>query len=269
MSSDRGDEKLMEDNTKDVKKESEYTGICGPCKWFKADPCHRWQFAFFLLFGCLDFIWLIMFFTSPTVGFVMAGICAIIMSLYGANHFRILLGLKEEVDKMAKLNKSFRAENAALKIEVNKLENARKQLTGVEASLKESNKKLKDNLTKFRQLDENLKKLGGQNIAGLERLQEQSQKVMGKWKESLIQHEKSILQKVYDRFEGDDGNLDMSKDEFKKFVAALPDSYQQRMRDSGKTFEDFAGDDGQLDIDELRNLLNEFAEGVASEGGSQ
>ncbi len=100
---------------------------------------------------------------------------------------------------MSRLNREFRAENAALKQEVDKLSRAREQLQGVEADLKESNIKLKENLAKFKQLDENLKGLTGSNIDGLEQLQEQSKAVMDRWNESLIKHEKAILNKVYDQ----------------------------------------------------------------------
>merc|ERR1712154_406211 len=103
----------------------------------------------------------LMFITSAggSTAYILAGVAAVVMSGYGANHFRILLGLKEQVDKMASLNREFRVENAALQQEVDKLKRARVQLSSVEAGLKESNRKLKENVEKFRQLDNNLKKL--------------------------------------------------------------------------------------------------------------
>lgn len=135
-----------------------------PFKWFMESPLKRYPFAVFILFGALTFLWLILYFTSGETGFVMAGIAAIIMSIYGANHFRILLGLKAEVDKMSRLNNDFRTENASLKTEVDKLSKARIQLQEVEGGLRQSNQRLKENLEKFRQLDENLRQLSGSNI---------------------------------------------------------------------------------------------------------
>eukprot|EP00483_Globobulimina_turgida_P004416 UN04425 len=171
--------------------------------------------------------------------YILAGVAAIIMSGYGANHFRILLGLKEQVDKMSKLNREFRAENAALQQEVDKLSRAREQLSSVEAGLKESNRKLKENVEKFKKLDENLKKLADSNIEGLEKLQKSSEQVMRTMQESLIRHEKEILNKVFDHLEfGDDEKEGLTKKEFDTFWAQMPNSYVERWKKTGRTFED-------------------------------
>ena len=145
---------------------SQHSGICAPWKWFCESPLKRYQFLVFLIFGCMTIVWLLMFIGTGggATSYILAGVAAIIMSAYGANHFRILLGLKEQVDKMSKMNRQFRAENAALQQEVDKLSRAREQLSSVEAGLKESNRKLKENVEKFRKLDENLKKLADSNI---------------------------------------------------------------------------------------------------------
>lgn len=141
-------------------------GICAPWKWFLEKPLQRKSFIMFLIPAALTVVWLIMFITSvgSATSYILAGVAAIIMSALGANHFRILLALKEEVDKMSRLNQQFRMENMALQQEVDKLGRAREQLSSVEAGLKESNRKLKDNVEKFRKLDENLKKLADSNI---------------------------------------------------------------------------------------------------------
>eukprot|EP01084_Bolivina_argentea_P282551 483674_1 len=244
-------------------------GICAPWIWFKESPMKRYQFLVFLLFGLLTIIWLLVFITNQTGGYIAAGIAAIVMSGYGANHFRILLGLKEEVDKMSNLNRNFRAENAALKQEVDKLSRAREQLSGVESGLKESNRKLKENVEKFRKLDENLKKLADSNIEGLEKLQKSSEQVMKTMQESLIRHEKEILNKVYDHLEWKDDKDGLTKDEFTEFLNALPQSYRERFKEHGETFEDLAGDDGILDYTEFTDLVDKFAEQEAFAGGSQ
>merc|ERR1719385_601186 len=178
-------------------------GICAPWKWFLEKPLQRKSFIMFLIPAALTVVWLIMFITSAggATAYILAGVSAIIMSALGANHFRILLALKEEVDKMSRLNQQFRMENMALQQEVDKLGRAREQLSSVEAGLKESNRKLKDNVEKFRKLDENLKKLADSNIEGLEKLQQSSQQVMKTMQDNLIRHEKQILMKVFDHLE--------------------------------------------------------------------
>jgi len=229
-------------------------------EWFKEKPLQRWPFFLFLLFGLLTVIWLFMYIAGQASGYILAGAFAVVMSVYGANHFRLLLGLKEEVDKMDKLNQAFRAENAAIKQEVDKLSRARESLTNVEEKLEESNAKLKENLEKFRELDNNLKKLAGSNIQGLEKLQSSCEAVMNRWKESLIKHEKTLLNKVFDGFEFADDKPDMSKEEFQNFIKALPPAYQERWRNMKVTFEELAGDDNLMQYDEFRKLVDRWAE---------
>ena len=74
------------------------TGIFQSCAWFKESPLRRWTFAVMLLFAIMTPLWLILKATSGTVGDVLAGVCGIILACYAANHFRILLGLKEQVN---------------------------------------------------------------------------------------------------------------------------------------------------------------------------
>mmetsp|Transcript_61275 Transcript_61275/g.97535 ORF Transcript_61275/g.97535 Transcript_61275/m.97535 type:complete len:279 (-) Transcript_61275:1047-1883(-) len=246
-------------------------GICAPWKWFCESPLKRYQFLIFLLFGGLTIVWLLMFIVSggnDSTAYILAGVAAIIMSGYGANHFRILLGLKEQVDKMSKLNREFRAENAALQQEVDKLSRAREQLSSVEAGLKESNRKLKENVEKFRKLDENLKKLADSNIEGLEKLQKSSEQVMKTMQESLVRHEKEILNKVFDHLELGDNREGLTKAEFEEFWKQMPSSYAERWRKKKQKFEDIAGDDGILDYDEFTKLCDQFAEDEAKSGGS-
>jgi len=229
-------------------------------EWFKEKPLQRWPFLLFILFGVLTVVWILMYLTSSLSGYVLAAVFAMVMSFYGANYFRILLGLKEEVDKMDKLNRDFRAENVALKQEVDKLSRAREQLTNVQQKLQESNVKLKQSLEKFRELDKNLKQLSGGNIQGLEKLQNSCQAVMNRWKESLIKHEKTMLNKVFDEFETNDDKTDMSKSEFELFLNALPPAYKMRWESMKTTFEEIAGDDNMIQYDEFRKLVDRWAE---------
>merc|ERR1719291_459209 len=99
----------------------ERSGICAPCIWFKESPMTRWTFAVMLLFGCLTPVWIVIRATGTLTGDILSGLCAFILAWYGANHFRILLGLKEQVDKYSKNNAAMKEENAAMKVEVNKL----------------------------------------------------------------------------------------------------------------------------------------------------
>merc|ERR1719385_97141 len=244
-------------------------GICAPWKWFLEKPLQRKSFIMFLIPAALTVVWLIMFITSAggATAYILAGVAAIIMSALGANHFRILLALKEEVDRMSRLNQDFRRENMQLQQEVDKLGRAREQLSSVEAGLKESNRKLKENVEKFRKLDENLKKLADSNIEGLEKLQKSSQQVMKTMQENLIRHEKQILMKVFDHLDLKEKEKDgLTKEEFENFWTQMPSSYVQRWEAMGQTFEDIAGDDGVLDYNEFMGMCDKFAEEEAHAG---
>lgn len=140
-------------------------GIKGMWKWFMQDPFNRLPFLVFVVFGFLTIIWLITYFLSGYLtGYLCAGLAAMAMSLYGANHFRTLLGLKEQVDRLHRLNNEFRVENAQLSQEVDNLTRAKDQLNNVKDNLRMSNAKLKQSLKKFQELDAHLKTLADGSI---------------------------------------------------------------------------------------------------------
>ena len=86
--------------------------------------------------------------------------------------------------------------------------------------------------------------------------------------ESLIRHEKEILNKVFDHLEFGDEKPGLSREEFKSFWKQMPNSYADRWKKTGKTFEDIAGDDGVLDYNEFTAMCDSFAEQEAKCGGS-
>ena len=99
------------------------TAICGPCRWFIEAPSKRYQILIFFVFAVLTAIWIIIFISSDgkTLSYVLATAAAIIMSGYGANHFRLFLALKDDLDKKNELNRKFRSEHASLKYQFDKL----------------------------------------------------------------------------------------------------------------------------------------------------
>eukprot|EP00483_Globobulimina_turgida_P000508 UN00508 len=138
---------------------TERSGICQSCQWFKENPLRRWKFAVFLLFTVLTLVWLILRVTASLTGDLLAGVCALVLACYGANHFRILLGLKEQVDKFSKNNRHFKVENAGLKMEVSKLSKAQEELGSTADRLKATTKGYEENISKFKVLDSKLSEL--------------------------------------------------------------------------------------------------------------
>ena len=100
-------------------------------------------------------------------GEVLGGVCALILACYAANHFRILLGLKEQVDRFSKNNRAFKSENAILRKDVSKLTKASEELTAITHRLQQTTKGYQENITKFKSLDEKLSKLSSSNIEGI------------------------------------------------------------------------------------------------------
>merc|ERR1712154_566222 len=234
-------------------------GICAPCQWFKESPLKRWPFAVFLLFGILAIIWILIRATGSLTGDILSGLCAFILACYGANHFRILLGLKEQVDRFSKNNAAMKQENAALKMEVNKLSKAQEELGATADRLNQTTKSYQENISKFKALDEKLGKLADDNIAGLEKLQEMSKTVQDSIQKELVQHERDILMRVQETMEFGDDTEGLTEDEYNRFIDYLPVTFQQRFEKMGQSFSDIAGKDGILDMDEFTKICDEFA----------
>ena len=208
-----------------------------------------------------------MFFLFAT-GDILAGVCGLILACYGANHFRILLGLKEQVDRFGELNENFKSENIKLKKEVNKLNKAQDELSSIQQNLQQTTKQYAENIEKFRDLDDKLSKLADDNIEGMERLKKLSQHVQESIHEELVQHERDILHKVMDVMEFKDNKQGLNEQEYNQFVGMLPLSFQRRFSRMDKTFDEISGQDDILDLEDFMKLADEFAVQEAKAGGS-
>merc|ERR1712129_551877 len=219
-------------------------------------PMTRWTFAVMLLFAVLTPIWIIIRATGSLTGDILSGLCAFILACYGANHFRILLGLKEQVDRFGKNNKAMKAENAQMKMEVNKLSKAQEELGATADRLNQTTKSYQENISKFKALDEKLGKLADDNIAGLEKLQEMSATVQDSIQKELVQHQRDILMRVQETMEFGDDKEGMSEDEYNRFIQLLPRNFQRRFENMQHSFDEIAGDDGILDLVEFTKICD-------------
>eukprot|EP01084_Bolivina_argentea_P126131 223394_1 len=240
------------------------TGIFQSCAWFNENKLRRWQFALFLLFGVATLLWLILRVTGSLTGDVLAGLSAIVLAVYGASHFRTLLGLKEQVDKFSRNNRAFKQENAAIKMEVDKLGKAREQLGATADQLKETTQGYKENIAKFKVIDEKLGKLADDNIEGLEKLQQMTKTVNDSIEKELIQHQRDILMRVQESMEITDDTDGLTEDEYNQFIGALPVTFQNRFTEMDRSFADMAGADGKIDMDEFTEICDQFAKQEAT-----
>eukprot|EP01083_Nonionella_stella_P016101 45025_1 len=241
-------------------KPEKRTGFCAPCQWFKEAPLTRWEFALFLSFSVLAIVWCLVRVTGQLAADVLAGLCGIVLAIHGSHHFRILLGLKEEVTRLGVNNKDFRLQNSQLRTEVHKLSQAQEQLSAVEARLKETTKQHAENIEKFKQLDKKLQGISGDNIEAITNLQKMSGFVRSSLEDELIQHERSILMKVMEHMEFRNEEEGLNHEEWDRLISALPLSFQRRFSAMDESFDDIAGDSGIICIDKFKELADRFAE---------
>ena len=98
----------------------------------------------------------------------------------------------------------------------------------------------------------------------LQNLNSMANKMEGKWRDELIKKERKILHVCFDRFEWRDGVDGISRDQFTQFKLTLPMEYQLRLTRAGD-WNQIAGDDGILQLDEFVELLDSFADEVATQ----
>jgi hypothetical protein len=228
--------------------------------WFKKDPMNRWPFIiFFLLFPLAAFyaVWSLM--DEKDANYAAFG-SAIAVSLFGFWHFRILMKLKEQVDRLHLLNAKFRKENTMMKQEVSRLTSASDELTDTRHRLHDCNERNRVNIQKFQALSKNLKTMGGANAQSMHKINEISNKMNKKWNESLLKHHRQTLSHIFEKMEFKDDQENLGKSEFEHFLQLLPKDYQQAFHKMGKTFEQLSGDDGQIDIREFTMILDEWVD---------
>jgi len=252
-----------------TRKPPKREGICAGWKWFKEDPRNRYAFGVFLLFGVICAVCIAIRFGQQISGDILAGIIAVGLAIYGAHHFRVLLGLTVEVERTMQLNRDFKAENMELQREVDRLRKAHVELTGVQRSLQQSTQSFAENIERLRRLDETLNSLSDDHIQGVQKLRDLSSTVQSAIQNDLLQHERDILHKVMARMEFKDDKEGLNRYEYDRFLSALPLSFQRRFSGMNKTFDDFAGGDDVLDFQEFVKLADEFAVQEAKAGGSK
>jgi len=199
-----------------------------------------------------------MYLASGNSGYVIAGIAGCITGLFGFYQFRLLMALKEQVETLTKLNVNFKSENSAIIKEVHNLESASIQLRSTEDRLRQSTQKQKENINNLNELNKNLGTMGGSNMESMARIQDMSKKMVSKWKEELLKHERQLLVIVYERHEFKDNEAGLQEDEYKEFLAALPEDYQQRFQVKG-TFKELADSNGVIHYDKFKEFLDQMS----------
>ena len=83
---------------------------------------------------------------------------------------------------------------------------------------------------------------------------------MNRWKENLVRHEKTMLNKVLDQVEYKDDKENMSEHEYKEFLSLLPQEWRDKFDEHGVTFDKIAGSDGTIDYQEFNKMVDQITE---------
>eukprot|EP01083_Nonionella_stella_P317276 1154279_1 len=244
-------------------KAKKYNGICASCKWYNDAPLlqrctdsKRRTFLLMLSFGLLTPVWMILRVTGTLTGDLVAGVSALILALYAANRFRILLRLKNEVGRYEKYNKAFKQENASLKKAVSRLGKANDQLKGVSDRLEKTSKAYEENIGKFRKLDQALGKLTLENIDGLKKIQEKARQVQQSIERERIGHQRDILMRIHETMEDGDRKEGLTQDEWHQFIGALPPECQDTFTQID--FKERTSGDDTMDLKEFTKLVDDI-----------
>ena len=98
----------------------------------------------------------------------------------------------------------------------------------------------------------------------LQNLNSMAVKMENKWRDELIKKERKILHVCFDRFEWEGDNDGISREQFTQFKLTLPMEYQLRLTRTGD-WKQIAGEDGILQLDEFIDLLDSFADDIATQ----
>merc|ERR1712130_132112 len=100
------------------------------------------------------------------------------------------------------------------------------------------------------------------NIKGLQRLHEMTHTVADSIKKEMIQHQRDIVMRVQETMEFGDDKDGMTRDEYDRFILALPAAYQAVFDE--KNFDEMSGNDETMDLKEFTKMVDDIALELAS-----
>lgn len=186
--------------------------------------------------------------TPFSLVFVMGLITCIIGGCYFLPH----LVLREELINVYELNQKKRFQTEKIHREIKSLNSAKNELSLTKKKIVNSNKETK-------KLLKNLQVMNIESVEELEESKGRAQKLYKEWHKQLLKKERILLHTLFDRFEFLDGSPGMDQNEFKQFIKALPDGYEERMNRLG-TFQKLSKGNGIIGYQEFKSALDIFAE---------
>eukprot|EP01083_Nonionella_stella_P078660 215347_1 len=216
-------------------------------------------FFYFVTSILLSFMFGIYHLMGSDTAFILSGACGILTTCYGLSHFRSLLLFKSEIQQYASLNRKFKIQNERLASDVLRFFTARNELKDTHRKLKKINHKTKQNNMKFQELQQHLQYTNLNAVKGIESVRRTAAKIGKHWHKNLLQRERSVLFRIYDRIEREDDKNGITRDEFDALAELMPDGYKERFDRLG-TFETLAAGKSMIDVKDFEVAMDVFAE---------
>eukprot|EP01084_Bolivina_argentea_P196306 336541_1 len=169
--------------------------------WLFDKPLSELPVIYFMIGFCATIANAIFFIMDNETGYIVSGVLGIFITFYGIKHFRTLLNLKKEVDEFSQNNVKFKKERNLLNKEVSRIVAAHQNLKDTAVRIKKVNEKNRENLYQFREISDNMEQFGKKSISELNELSVKSKAVQNRWHQQLFNHERDLLNKVFERME--------------------------------------------------------------------
>lgn len=225
-------------------------------KWYWGSPVQNLPFLHFLIMLILSFALSIFWFMDPDSCFIITGGIAMFMCIYALNKFRILIGLKKQVNKYRELNMLFRKDNIKLQKEIERCSKAHKELKQTKKRISRANARHKVNLRAFEQIQVDMKIAGAKQIKGMTQIHNKAVDMKESWRNELLSNERALLTSAYEKFEAAGDRTDgVTYEEFKELYRFLPKRYSKRFARMG-TFTTFAQGGTVIDFDKFTKAID-------------
>jgi len=192
--------------------------------------------------------------------FIITGGIAMFMSIYALNKFRILIGLKKQINKYRELNLLFKKDNIKLQKEIERCSRAHKELRKTKKRISRANAKHKANLRAFEQIQVDMKIAGTKQVQGMTQIHKKAVDMKQSWRDELLSNERALLTSAYERFESAGDRTDgVTYEEFKELYRFLPKRYSKRFARMG-TFTTFAQGGTVIDFEKFTKAIDIYAQ---------
>eukprot|EP01084_Bolivina_argentea_P113728 202648_1 len=221
-------------------------------------------FIYFIVASIISIAISVLYIMDPDMGFMLSGVIGIAICLYAFKHFRTVIDLSVSIDEFYALNCEFKTEHKRLQTLVDRISSAHETIKDTHNRLVISNAKNRENLTRFRGIQDTMETCNTTSLEDLQNVLNRSQNVEAQWHLELYQHERDLLQTIFDRFCSNQDHIGMNRDEFEAFSAQLPGEYKERFRRMG-TFDVLSGNKNIILFEDFEKTLDIFAEMQAND----